>query len=373
MRVILFFGVAFAAMLNFCSLANADILIGIGAPFTGDYGAYGVQIQKGAEAAADEINASGGINGEKILFSVGDDAYDPAQGMAVANKFVSSGVKFVIGHVNSGVSIYTSDVYARNGILMVSPASTNPTFTDRPKPLWNTFRTCGRDDRQGNVAAAYIAEKFKDAKIAIVDDKTPYGRGLANATAKTLKAKGVKVAFRQNIDYRSEEFSPLVARVRKAGVTLLYWGGLDKQAGQIMRQLAENDLQVQFVSGDGIITNRLASIAGDAVAGTLNTFAPQPANNPAHKYLVEKFRAAGIEPVEYAFNAYAAVQSIAAAATAAKSTDPKMVAKAMKEKGPFKTVLGDISYDKKGDSTLPGYVMYKWAKAADGSYSYYPQ
>lgn len=373
MRVIRFFGVAFAAMLNLRSFANADILIGLGAPFSGDYGAYGVQIQKGAEAAAAEINAAGGINGEKILLTVGDDAFNPAQGMAVANKFVANGVKFVIGHFNSGVSIPTSEVYARNSILMVSPASTNPYFTDRPKPLWNTFRTCGRDDRQGDVAAAYIAEKFKDAKIAIIDDETPYGRGLANATAKTLKAKGVKIAFRQSVDYRSEEFSPLVARVRKTGVTLLYWGGLDKQAGKIMRELADDGLKVQFVSGDGIMTNRLASIAGGAAAGTLNTFAPQPVNNPANKHLVEKFRAAGIEPVEYAFNAYAAVQGIAAAATEAKSTDPKQVAKAMKEKGPFKTVLGDISYDKKGDSSLPGYVMYKWEKAADGSYSYVQQ
>jgi branched-chain amino acid transport system substrate-binding protein len=373
MKPTLFAGVALSAMLTFCSLAYADILIGIGAPFSGDYSAFGAQILKGAEAAAAKINAAGGINGEKILFTVRDDSSDPAQGMAVANKFVADGVKFVIGHYNSGVSIATSEIYARNGILMVSPASTNPYFTDRPKPLWNTFRTCGRDDRQGDVAGAYIAEKFKDAKIAIVDDRTPYGKGLANATRKALNAKGVKEAFRQSVDYRQEDFSALVARVRNSGVTVLYWGGLDKQAGQIMRQLADDGLKVQFVSGDGIITNKLASIAGDAVAGTLNTFAPQPVNNPANKILVEKFRAAGIEPIEYAFNAYAAVQSIAAAATAAKSNHPKTVAKAMREKGPFKTVLGEIAYDKTGDSTLPGYVMYKWRKAADGSYSYYQQ
>lgn len=206
MKPTLFSGVAFTAMLTFCSLAYADILIGIGAPFSGEYGAHGVQIQKGAEAAAAEINAAGGINGEKILFTVRDDRFDPAQGMAVANKFVADGVKFVIGHFNSGVSIPTSEVYAKNGILMVSPASTNPYFTDRPKRLWNTFRTCGRDDRQGDVAGAYIAEKFKDAKIAIVDDDTPYGQGLANAAKKALRARGVKEAFRQSVDYRREDF-----------------------------------------------------------------------------------------------------------------------------------------------------------------------
>lgn len=227
MRVILFSGVAFAAMLNLCCFANADILIGLGAPFSGDYGAYGVQIQKGAEAAAAEINAAGGINGEKILLTVGDDAFNPAQGMAVANKFVANGVKFVIGHFTSRVSIPTSEVYARNGILMVSPASTNPYFTDRPKPLWNTFRTCGRDNRQGDAAAAYITEKFKDAKIAIVDDETPYGQGLAHATRKALRGRGIKEAFRQSVDYRREDFPALVARVRNAGVSV----GRPRQAG----------------------------------------------------------------------------------------------------------------------------------------------
>jgi branched-chain amino acid transport system substrate-binding protein len=289
MKPKLFAGDALSAMLTFCSLAYGDILIGIGAPFSGDYSAFGAQILKGAEAAAAKISAAGGINGEKILFTVLDDGFDPAQGKAVANKLVVDGVKFVIGHYNSGVSIATSDIYARNGILMVSPASTNPYFTDRPKPLWNTFRTCGRDDRQGDVAGAYIADNFKDAKIAIVDDKTPYGKGLASATRKALKARGVKEAFRQSVDYRREDFSALVARVRSAGVTVLYWGGLDKQAGQIMRQLADDGLKVQFVSGDGIITSKLASIAGDAVAGILNTFAPHRSTIQRTKFWSRSF------------------------------------------------------------------------------------
>ncbi|EJN02069.1 ABC transporter substrate-binding protein, partial [Phyllobacterium sp. YR531] len=145
------------------------------------------------------------------------------------------------------------------------------------------------------------------------------------------------------------------------------------EAGLIMRQLADQGLKVQFISGDGIVSNELASIAGDAVAGTLNTFGPDPRTNPANKELVEKFRAQGFEPEAYTLYSYAAAQTIAAAAAAAGSNDPEAVAAAIKEKGPFKTVLGDIAYDEKGDPKLPGYVMYEWKKGADGNYTYVQQ
>src|SRR6478752_9994439 len=169
MKKMLLSAVALSAMVAFGGSAWADILIGVAGPITGQNAAFGAQLQKGAEQAAADINAAGGINGEKIVLSIGDDGSDPKQGISVANKFVADGVKFVVGHFNSGVTIPASEVYAENGVLEITPAATNPTFTERG--LWNTFRTCGRDDQQGGIAGKYLADNFKDAKIAVVHDK----------------------------------------------------------------------------------------------------------------------------------------------------------------------------------------------------------
>ena len=193
MRKSLLSAVALTSLLAFSGSAWADMLVGVAGPITGPNAAFGAQLQKGAEMAVADINAAGGVNGEQISLSVGDDVSDPKQGISVANKFVADGVKFVVGHFNSGVSIPASEVYAENGILEITPAATNPVFTERG--LWNTFRVCGRDDQQGEVAGAYIAANFKDAKVAIIHDKTPYGQGLADETKKALNAAGVTEAI----------------------------------------------------------------------------------------------------------------------------------------------------------------------------------
>ncbi|PWE57053.1 branched chain amino acid ABC transporter substrate-binding protein [Metarhizobium album] len=368
MKKSLLSAVALTAMVAFGGNAYADIIVGVAGPLTGPNAAFGAQLQKGAEQAAADINAAGGINGEQIKVVLGDDVSDPKQGVSVANKFVADGVKFVIGHFNSGVSIPASEVYAENGVLQVSPASTNPTYTERG--LWNTFRTCGRDDQQGGVAGAYIAANFKDAKIAVLHDKTPYGQGLADETKKAMNAAGVTEALYEGVTAGDKDFSALIAKMKEAGVSLVYWGGLHTEFGLIERQAADQGLKATFMSGDGIVSNELASIAGDAVAGTLMTFAPDPRKNPAAAELVEKFRASGFEPEAYTLYAYAGVQVIADAAKAAGSTDTTAVAEALKSKGPFKTAIGELGFDEKGDITRPDYVMYKWGKDADGKYTY---
>ena len=369
MRKSLLSAVALTALVAFGGSAWADILVGVGGPITGPNAAFGAQLQKGAEQAAADINAAGGINGEQIKVSVGDDVSDPKQGISVANKFVADGVKFVVGHFNSGVSIPASEVYAENGILEISPASTNPTYTERG--LWNTFRTCGRDDQQGTVAGGYLAANFKDAKIAVIHDKTPYGQGLADETKKALNTAGVKEAMYEGINVGDKDFSALIAKMKEAGVSVVYYGGLHTEAGLMMRQLADQGLKATFMSGDGIVSNELASIAGDAVNGTLMTFSPDPRKNPAAKDIVEKFRAAGFEPEAYTLYAYAALQVIAEGAKAAGSSDPQKVAEAIKAKGPFKTAIGELGFDSKGDITRPDYVMYTWKKGDDGKYNYF--
>ncbi|MDR6631526.1 branched-chain amino acid transport system substrate-binding protein [Phyllobacterium sp. 1468] len=371
MTKLLFPGMVAATMLILIGYADADILVGVGAPLTGPNAAMGAQIKRGVEAAAAVINDAGGINGEKIDLTFGDDVSDPKQGISVANKFVADGVKIVIGHYNSGISIPASEVYAENGILQVTPASTNPKYTERG--LWNTFRTCGRDDQQGKVAGAYIANHFKDAKIAIVNDKTPYGEGLADETKKALNAEGITEVLNEGVHTGDKDFSALISKVKEAGATVFYWGGVHTEAGLIMRQLADQGLKVQFISGAAIVSNELASIAGDAVIGTLNTFGPDPRNNPANKELIEKFRADGFEPEAFTLYAYGSLQAIAAAASAAETNDPELIAKSLKEKGPFKTVLGDLAFDEKGDPKFPGYVMYEWKKGPDGKIGYFQQ
>lgn len=368
MKKSLLSAVALSAMLAFSGSAWADILVGVGAPITGPNAAFGAQIQKGTEQAIADINAAGGVNGEQLKVAIGDDVSDPKQGISVANKFVADGVKFVIGHYNSGVSIPASEVYAENGILEITPAATNPVYTERG--LWNTIRVCGRDDQQGIVAGAYIQEHFKDAKVAVIHDKTPYGQGLADETKKALNGAGVTEVMYEGVNIGDKDFSALIAKMKDAGVTLIYWGGLHTEAGLIMRQTADQGLTAQFFSGDALVSNELASIAGDAVAGALNTFGPDPRKNPAATEVVEKFRAAGFEPEAYTLYAYASTQVLAQAANAAGSNDPQEVAKAIREKGPFKTVLGELSFNEKGDRTDADYVVYEWKKGDDGKYNY---
>ncbi|MET2828512.1 branched-chain amino acid ABC transporter substrate-binding protein [Mesorhizobium shangrilense] len=370
MKKSLLFAVAVTALAAFSGNARADILIGVAGPITGPNAAFGAQFQKGAEQAAADINAAGGVLGQQIKIQVGDDVSDPKQGISVANKFVGDGVKYVVGHFNSGVSIPASEVYAENGVLEISPASTNPQYTERG--LWNTFRTCGRDDQQGKVAGDYIAANFKDAKLAIVHDKSPYGQGLVDVAKKVLNADGVTEVMYEGINIGDKDFSALIAKMKEAGVTLIYFGGLHTEAGLIMRQSADQGLKATFFSGDGMVSNELAAIAGDAVIGTLNTFGPDPRKNPVAKDIVERFHAAGFEPEAYTLYSYAAVQIIAAAIAKTGSADDAMkVAETIKGYGPFKTAIGDFGYDAKGDPTRPDYVIYEWKKGEDGKPTYF--
>ena len=371
MKKMLLTGVALGLGLAFATAASAQIKIGVAGPITGPNAAFGAQLKNGAEQAVEDINAAGGINGQKLQLVVGDDVSDPKQGVSVANKFVSEGVKLVVGHFNSGVSIPASEVYQESGILQITPASTNPRFTERN--MWNTFRTCGRDDQQGEVAGTYLSKNFKGKKVAVVHDKTPYGKGLADETQKSMNKLGLKEVMYEGVNTGEKDYSALVSKLKQAGVDVVYFGGLHTEAGLIMRQLADQGLDATFMSGDGIVSNELASIAGDAVDGTLMTFAPDPRKNPNAKELVEKFRAAGFEPEAYTLYSYAAVQIIADAAKAAGENDPQKVAEAAKAKGPFNTAIGEIGYNEKGDITRPDYVMYEWKKGDDGKYTYFEQ
>ena len=359
MKKYLLSGIAlgFAATLS-ATTALADIAIGMAGPITGQYAAFGEQLKRGAEMAVADLNAAGGVNGEQLALEIGDDACDPKQAVAVANQMVSKGIKFMGGHFCSGSSIPASQVYAEEGIVQITPASTNPAFTESGQ--WNTHRVCGRDDAQGIVAGNFMAKNFKDKKIAIIDDKTPYGKGLADETRKALNAAGVTEAVNEAYTAGEKDYTALVSKMKDAGVDVVYVGGYHTEGGLILRQMREQGMKALMISGDAFNTEEFWTITGDAGEGMIFTFAPEPRNNPAAKEVVDKFKAAGYDPEGYTLYSYAAVQAWAQAATATGGTDGKKIAEWLRAGNTFKTVLGDLSLNEKGDIKDAKYVWYKW-------------
>ena len=361
-------GLALGFAFALAGTASAQVKIGVEGPITGPNAVFGAQLKNGADQAATDINAAGGIMGKKIELSYGDDVSDPKQGVSVANKFVGDGVKFVVGAFNSGVTIPSSEVYQENGVLEITPASTNPTVTERG--MWNIFRTCGRDDQQGAVAGQYILKHFKGKKIAVVDDKTTYGKGLADETVKAMAKGAMKPVLREGVNTGEKDYSALVSKIKASGADLVYWGGLQTEGGLIVRQMRDQGVKAPMMGGDGIATDEFATIGGPGVEGTYMTYGPDPRNRPIAKKVVDEFRAKKFEPEAYTLYSYAGVQVIKQAAEAAKSLDPKKVAEKMHSGMKFHTVIGDLSYDKKGDITRLDYVMYVWKKDASGKITY---
>ena len=361
-------GVALLAALAFSGAASAQIKMGVAGPITGPNAAFGAQLVNGTQQAVDDINKAGGILGQQITLEQGDDVSDPKQGVSVANKFVGDGVKFVVGHFNSGVTIPASDVYSENGILFITPSATNPKVTDRM--LWDAFRTCGRDDQQGMVWAELARDKLKGKKIAVVHDKTTYGKGLADAALENMHKMGVKEVLYEGVNTGEKDYSAIVSKIKESGADYLMWGGLHTEGGLIVRQMRDQGMSTVMISGDGITDSEFPQIGGPGVEGTLMSFGPEPRDNPAGKEVVAEFKGKGFEPEGYTLYSYAAVQIMKQAAEKAKSLDPKKIAEAMHSGMTFNTVIGPISYDKKGDRTNVDYVWYTWEKAPDGKITY---
>lgn len=356
---------AAAALTIGISAAKADITIAVVGPMTGQYASFGAQMKAGAEQAVADLNKKGGVLGQKIKLLVGDDACDPKQAVAVANQMVGKGVTLIAGHFCSGSSIPASKVYEEEGVLQISPASTNPKLTEEGGD--NVFRVCGRDDQQGDIAGKFLAKQFKGKKVAIVHDKTAYGKGLADETRKTLKAQGVTEAMYEAYSAGEKDYSALVSKLKGASIDVLYVGGYHTEAGLIVRQMRSQGMKTRLVSGDALVTNEYWDITGKAGEGTLMTFSPDPRKNPAAADAVKAFRAKNIEPEGYVLYTYGAIQAWKQATEKAGNTKLNGVIKNLRAME-FNTVLGKIGFDKKGDVTAPGYVMYEWK---NGKYDYF--
>ncbi len=366
-RVTSFVVATAAAVIGFGGMAAAqDIIVASAGPMTGQYAAFGEQLRRGAEMAVENLNAKGGVLGRKLKLEIGDDACDPKQAVAVANQLASKKVSLVAGHFCSSSSIPASAVYNESGVLQITPASTNPALTDdAAKKGWkNVFRTCGRDDAQGIVAGKYLASKYKGKAVAIIHDKSAYGKGLADETKKAMNAGGLKEAMYEAITQGDKDFTALISKMKAAKVDAIYLGGYHTEAGLMVRQSREQGFNAQLISGDALVTDEFWKITGKAGEGTLMTFAPDPRNVPEAKDVVAQFKAKGYDPEGYTLYTYAAIQAWAEAATKAKSIKTADVAKMLRG-NKYKTVIGTLDFNDKGDVVNPLYVFYAWK---DGKY-----
>ncbi|MFZ1069407.1 MAG: branched-chain amino acid ABC transporter substrate-binding protein [Methyloceanibacter sp.] len=351
-----------AVILTGCGGGDGDTTtpVAIVGPITGQYASFGAQMKNGGDMAVADINAAGGVLGKKLDLSTGDDACDPKQAVAVANQMTGAGVKLVAGHYCSGSSIPASKVYAESDMVQISPASTNPTLTDdRAGP--NIYRVCGRDDQQGGVAGKYLASHLGDKKIAFVQDKTAYGKGLADETKKAMNAAGKQEEMYEAITAGEKDYSALVSKLKQANIDVVYFGGYHTEAGLIIRQMRDQGLQTILMGGDALITQEFWSITGDAGEGTLMTFSPDPRKNPAAAEVVKRFKDKGIEPEGYVLYTYAALQAWKQAAEKAKSVERDDIVKALNDTE-FDTVIGKFKFNEKGDPNLPPYAVYRWSK-----------
>lgn len=347
-------------------LAQAVYKIGVAGPMTGGIAAYGEEMRKGAQLAAEDINAAGGINGKKVEIVIGDDACEPKQAVTVASRLIERDkVNVVVGHFCSSSTIPASEAYAEADMLMITPASTNPKVTERKMP--NVLRTCGRDDQQGLVAGNYIVDVLKSKRIVLIHDKDTYGQGVANATQAQLNKRGVKEIMYEGLTRGEKDYNALVTKIKSANADLIHFSGLSSEAGTLLRQVREQGINTQFMVTDGAVEDTFAVAAGGkpVLKGVLVTFGEDPRLIPDGKAVVEKFRKGGFEPAGFTLYTYAGVQVAAAALKGGNVTSGAAMAKWIKD-NPVQTILGKKSWDTKGDLTSAAYVVSAYKD--DGTY-----
>jgi branched-chain amino acid transport system substrate-binding protein len=335
---------------------------------TGQLASIGDQFKIGAEAAAAAINEKGGIGGRMIKISIEDDVCDPKQAVSVANRIVAEGIMFVDGHACSGSSIPASAVYAESGVLMMSPASSNPELTDAAaKNGWPTImRLYTRDDAQGAFIGPWIAKTYAGKNVAVLHDKSAYGQGVADAVKATMNANGVTEILYDGINAGEKDYTALVTKLKELKTDVLYFGGYHPEAGLILRQAAEQNFKFQMIMPDSIASPEFWQVAGPAGEGTIFVFPSDPQARPEAKEAIDKIKAGGFVPEGFTLFAYATIQAFAQGIERAGSDDPLKVAEALKNGEPINTVIGPIAFDEKGDIKNATYDINQWH---DGKYA----
>ena len=344
------------------------IKIALVGPMSGDLARMGRYMREGAELAISEWNEKGGVFGRKAELLVGDDQADPKQAVLVAKRMVSEGVFGVVGHFTSSTSIPASGIYHEAGILQITPASTDPRLTEQG--FDNVFRTCGRDDQQGRVAAEFVLKTLKAKRIAAVHDKTPYGHGLAQAFRKAVEGKGRRLLAYEAIMQGERDFTELVERLKPLRLDVLYFGGLYREAGLLLRQMREQGLKAAFVSGDGVIGEEFVRVAGEKAAlGSYLTSYPDPKFLPSAKVVIARYekRYGPIGP--YSLYTFDATSALLYAVEKAKPKDGskqelRKVAQAFRAMT-YVGALGSYRWDRKGDIVGAPYVVYVTKKGGN--------
>ena len=355
---------AAAAAIHLPAFAQATIKIAVAGPMTGSNATFGEQLWQGAKVYADQVNEKGGVQGRKIELIKGDDACEPKQAVALANRLVDKDkVDAVVGHFCSSSTIPASAIYSEANIISVTPASTNPVVTDRN--MKTMFRTCGRDDQQAVVAGLFMLDKLKVTKIALIHDKDTYGQGLVDALRATLVKRGVQPVLYEGLIRGERDFNSLVTKIKASGADAVYFGGLIPEAGPLLRQLREQGLNVKFVSGDALAQqDEFVNVAGGArlVKDVYYSSAPDPAKRIGNSDVAQAFKRAKVEPNNYALFAYASVQVIVSAMEGAKlgGTDAMV---SWLRKNTVNSAVGKLAWNEKGDVADFQFDFYTFDKS----------
>jgi branched-chain amino acid transport system substrate-binding protein len=341
----------------FGSPARADILIGVAGPLTGTLAWYGEQMQRGAAQAAADINAAGGVLGQQVELITADDFCDPEQAVAAARKLVSDGVILVVGHFCSGASIPASEIYAAAGVLMLSPASSNPMLTDSGRA--NVFRVIHRDDAAGIVAGNYLADHWAYKKIAILHDNSVFGKGSADLTKEQLNRRGLTEEIYQAYVPGHNNYGAEIDQLQAAEVAVVFIGGYTAEIALMARAARDRGYRLQLVTGTTLASEDFGLVAGAGAEGVLFLDVADQRGRAEAAPVVERFRASGLEPEGFTLYSYGIVQVWAQAAEKAGSLElPAMIASLREHQ--FDSVLGPIDFDDKGDLTVQNPIWYVW-------------
>jgi branched-chain amino acid transport system substrate-binding protein len=343
--------------------ARADMPIGFNSALTGPYAWVGEPHLAGTELAIADLNAKGGVLGERLDLIVADDGCNAELAPLAAQKLVSEAVAVAFGATCSGAAIPASKIYAGAGTLMIEAGATNPRLTEEGGN--SVFRVVGRDDLQGTIGGDYLAERWGISNIAIVHDTSAFGKGLAEEVKKQLNERGVSEVLFTTYTPGAIDYSDLIEQLRAASIEVLYLGGYSPEAGLIVRQARDREYGVQLIAGDSLSTGEFWLVAGPAGEGTLFTSFSDPTHEPRAAEIMDRLQTRLQQPNARALYSYAAVQAWAQAVEEAGSTDPTQVAEVLRQEQ-FDTVLGSIGFDAKGDVT--GFDPFVWYVWSDGKY-----
>ncbi|HZS69609.1 MAG TPA: branched-chain amino acid ABC transporter substrate-binding protein [Burkholderiales bacterium] len=328
---------------------GAEVKIGHVGPLTGGIAHLGKDNENGARLAVEEANKAGvKIGGKDVKFTLlaEDDQADPKVGTTVAQKLVDAKAVGVVGHLNSGTSIPASPIYNQAGIPVISGSATNPKLTEQG--FKNQFRVVGRDDQQGPAIASYLASEKKPKLVAVIDDATAYGEGIANEVEKTLRGANIKVLPREKGTDKTTDWKAILTKLRGQNPDAVFYGGMDATGGPLLKQGRELGMKAVFSFGDGACTDKMKELAGEAAEGLLCSQAGIPPQAASKAFLDAYKKRFNMDPILYAPFTYDAANLLIEAMKKAGSSDPKVYLPEL-QKINFTGATGNIQFDDKGD------------------------